>query len=66
MLHLLLTACYCVDGGYFLAGKALPPDEGWLVKMVRLGALRYIGESTPARGCLSDGTGTLHRLFSVA
>ena len=33
--------------------------------MARLVALRYGGESESVPGCLCNGTGTLHRLFSV-
>ena len=50
-----------VDYSYVLAVKASPPG----VKMARLVALRYGGESASVPGCLCDGTGTLYRLFSV-
>ena len=35
------------------------------VEMARLVALRYGGESESVPGCLFDGTGTLHHLFSA-
>ena len=50
---------------YFLAVKASPPDDDWFVEMARLVALRYGGQSASVLGCLSDGIGTLYRLFSV-
>ena len=62
MLHFLLPAYgIVVDCSYVLSVKASPPD----VEMARLVVLRYGGESASASGCLCDGTGTLHRLFSV-
>ena len=36
------------------------------VEMAQFVTLRYGGETTSAQGCLSDGTGTLYRLFFVA
>ena len=56
-----LPAEIVVDCSYVLAVKASPPD----VEMARLVALRYGGESESVPGCLCNGTGTLHRLFSV-
>ena len=57
-----LPAEIVVDCSYYvLAVKASPPD----VKMARLVALRYAGESASVSGCLCDGTGTLYRLLSV-
>ena len=50
-----------VDYSYVLAVKASPPG----VKMARLVALRYGGESASVPGCFCDSTCTLHRLFSV-